>query len=1616
MPRPGPESKSEILEYLSNEISKRLPKTKSELLLKFIEHYYLTAPERDLKNWRLDDLYGSTLNIWEFLQAKSERTGRVRVFNPDYEKHGWQSTHTVIEVSALDMPFIVDSLRIELNRLDVTIHSITNAVFSVKRNDTGEITDFISSGKSTNETYSRESVVAIEVDRHTNQEKLELIRTSLQEVLQEVRRVVDDFSSMLSAADDLAKSLTTFKGAVDNADIAEAQAFIKWLRDNFTFLGYEELELVTQGKKKLLKPVAGSGLGVLRECEGQCRADLRHSFDRDAAVFTLIPDLLTFSKSAAKSRIHRPAYPDYISFKRFNDKGEVCAEVRFLGLYTSSVYVHSPRGVPVIRNKINAVMERSNLYPEGHNWKELMQILETFPRDDLFQSSVEELFSSTLGILQIRERRQIRLFLRRDRFGQFFSALVYVPRDIYSTEFRVRSEKILKEALGCDLAEFNTYFSESILARTQFNLRHSDEGRVIETFDVEQIERRIQDAARSWDEDLYTALTDSLGEEQGIHCYNHYGSSFSPSYRSDFTPRTAVVDIQHMRKLSPESPIALSFYRALEREQDELNFKLFHYGTALPLSDVMPALENLGLRVIDEHPYQINAEEKCVWIHDFNLRYRGKQQSSIEELQSIFEDAFQHIWSGHANSDDFNKLVLGAGLGWRKIVILRAYAAYMKQIRFPISIEAVSAALNNHPGISRQLIELFEYRFNPANVSESKAVETEEAIMLSLDDVSSLNEDQVIRQYVELIKATVRTNYYQSLDGQDKSYVSFKLMPASIPFMPQPRPMFEIFVFSPRVEGVHLRGGKVARGGLRWSDRNEDFRTEVLGLVKAQQVKNAVIVPVGAKGGFVPKQLQPGWDRDAWLAEGIACYRIFISALLDITDNLVDGEVVPPLGVVRHDEDDTYLVVAADKGTATFSDIANGIANDYGFWLGDAFASGGSQGYDHKKMGITARGAWVSVERHFREMGINTKTDPFTVVGIGDMSGDVFGNGMLLSDQIKLVAAFNHMHIFIDPNPDPASSYAERKRLFDLPRSGWNDYNSELISKGGGIFPRTAKSITLTPEIKKLTGLTLNRVAPNELMSALLAAPVDLLWNGGIGTYVKASDESHADVGDKANDGLRVDGCLLRCKVIGEGGNLGMTQRGRMEFSRQGGRINTDFIDNAGGVDCSDHEVNIKILLNGMVAAGDMTMKQRNKLLVEMTEEVAELVLLNNYRQVQAISLEEKRSLFSMAEYQRFISKLESQGKLNRKLEYIPSDEELAEQRSAGRGLTRPELSILISYCKADLKETLLSTSVPDDLYLSKELVTAFPNKMEESFGSELTQHRLCREIVATQIANQIVNFMGINFVDRLMTSTGASVESIVRAYVLVRDIFDLESMWEMIEVLDYQVDAEIQSEMMSNLQYLVRHATRWFVRNRRAELNCQVEMDNFHDHVSRISQNLGELLRGEPRELWEQAYSRYTDAGVPSSLAQVVAGSGSLYAALGIIEVARELDRPLEHAAAAFFGLGERLELQWFSRQLNELRVDNYWQALARDAFRDDLDWQQRALMATVLKMHKPEGGSIEEQLEDWVALNEGLLERWNRVLADLKNAKHQDYAMYTVAVRELFDLARTCVFAQAD
>ena len=1605
------EDYSSLIDRLSDMVRERFDRSQSsqtQQVLEFASHYYAAAPIQELQRKRIEDLYGLTVGLWDFVRSMPSNQPRIRVFNPKYEDHGWQSTHTVVEVLAADCAFLVDTVMMDVVQRGVSIHSVMNSVFETERDEKGELTNlsFDLKGKG-----KKEALIHLEIDRQPDEALVGDIGQMLRDTLRELEAAVTDFPTMQARSSEIEKDLKVQANSEGQASLEEVRKFLRWLVQNhFTLLAMKEYKVMERQGEKHMEAVEGSALGVARVC------DTLDLLENSAGPLLHEEKLIVFGKSGTRSRWHRPVYMDFIGIRKCDDNGRVIGEYRWLGLYTSLVFNNSPRNFPIIGHKLKEVIAGSGLEPTGHDGKRLMQILETFPREELFQTSTSQLLKTAVGILHIQERRRLRLFVRRGQFGRFLSCLIYTPRDGYSTALRKAFQNVLYEYVDVEDMEFNTYFTESTLARLYIVLKVKKDSKM--DFDVREVEERLVELARSWSDRLYETLIEAFGEDRAGALHASYSEAFSMAYREEFSTRTAVSDIEHIEELCEVTGLSVSFYRSLEDDPKALRFKLFRRDKNIPLSDVLPMLEHLGLRVLGGRPYHIRIKDSCdVWVYDFSVRYVGEKVVDLERVKRKFQEAFLHTWQGFAEDDSFNRLVLSVELDWREVAVLRAYAKYFKQTGFAFSQTYIKDALVNHPKVTRLLVEYFETRFSITREStEAEEAEFRSRIIEELDHVDSLDEDRILRRYLDMMAGTLRTNFYQTdKNGNCKSYISLKISPRDIPDLPRPLPMFEIFVYSPRVSGVHLRGGKVARGGLRWSDRREDFRTEVLGLVKAQQVKNAVIVPVGAKGGFVPQRLPKSGSRDEIMAEGIACYQTFIRGLLDVTDNLVDGEVVPPKEVARKDEDDPYMVVAADKGTATFSDIANDISEEYGFWLGDAFASGGSVGYDHKKMGITARGAWVSVQRHFRELGVDVQTTPVTLVGIGDMAGDVFGNGLLQSRCLQLVAAFNHMHIFIDPNPDPEQSYVERERLFQLPRSSWADYNSELISAGGGVFSRSAKSIRLTPQMKERFDISVDTLTPNELISALLKAPVDLIWNGGIGTYVKSSAEINSEVGDKANDAVRVNGNQVRAKVIGEGGNLGITQMGRIEYGMNGGLSNTDFIDNAGGVDCSDHEVNIKILLNDIVANGDMTVKQRNKLLAEMTDEVAELVLKNNYRQTQAISVARSETTYRMGEYKRYIQALVAENKLDRELEYIPNDEELHERIVNGKGLMRPELSTLLSYTKAIMKDVLSHSALPDDEYICQEIEKTFPKVLVERYSQALYNHKLRREIVATQVSSSMVDFMGITFVHRMKDAAGSNIPDIAKAFIASRDVFKLEHWWQQIEALDYKIDASEQMEMMRMLVRLMRRATRWFLRNNRRGVNVKEAIDRFQSGVQTVADSLPAVLSGPRRDVWEKRHNRYVEKGVPSTLATFIAGADSMLPVLGIIQAAEMTGRPLQEVAEVYFSLGSHLDLYWFSEEINALSIENHWQALAREAYRDDLDWQQRTLTVGVLQMDC-QSHSVDERVNAWAAKHSEMIGRWKGLISEFHAMDVKEFSMYGVALRELMDLAQSTLHSEGN
>ncbi|MGZ5650581.1 MAG: NAD-glutamate dehydrogenase, partial [Usitatibacter sp.] len=1392
---PAQEQKQALLEQVLRLADLRLSAPSAKEARDFIAQYYDQVDVEDLASRNPEDLYGAAMAHLAYARQFATGTPKMRVYNPRVEEHGWSSAHTVIEIVNDDMPFLVDSVTMEVNRQGHTLHLLIHPLFTTRRDKEGHLESIGPQSKE----GSQESLIHVEVDRELDAAKLKELGSGILNVLADVRASYENWTAMRSRMESIVKELEAPPPFLQGAETDETRAFLAWAADHhFTFIGYREYELSRVDGEDQLMIVPRTGLGVLRE---PVEGGISHSFAELPAQLRALarePRLLVLTKANARSTVHRPGYLDYIGVKRFDAEGRVVGERRFVGLYTSSAYHADPRQIPLLRRKVERVVERSGFRPYSHMYKNLLTVLQDYPRDELFQIDEDTLLETALGILRLGDRRKTRVFIRRDLYGRFYSCLIYIPRESYNTEARKKIQEVLKRHLNGASAEFTVSLSEAVLARIHMLVRSSP--REAPNYDIHAIEADIVQAMRRWEEDLKDALIEALGEERATVLLRTYGSAFPIFYRDTVSPRSAVRDIAFMEKLDAQHPFTVSLYRPVESDEHSLRLRILRIGAPVPLSASLPVLENMGLEVLDEVSYAIErAGGEAIYLHDFGMK-SARAIPDVEAVKALTEDALSRIARGEVENDGFNRLTPGAALATDDVVVLRAYAKYLKQAGFTYSQAYIEQTLAAHPAISSKLVALFHARFDPAlsNGRDVLQQKLNDDVRAALNAVAIADEDRILRRFLHLIRATIRTNHWvKGADGARKPFLALKFLSAQVPELPEPRPVFEVWVYSTRFEAIHLRGGKVARGGLRWSDRPEDFRTEVLGLMKAQMVKNAVIVPVGSKGGFVLKSAPPMSDREAYLKEGVECYRNFLRGLLDVTDNLVSGKVVPPRDVVRHDPDDPYLVVAADKGTATFSDYANAISAEYAFWLGDAFASGGSVGYDHKKMGITARGAWESVKRHFREMGVDTQSRDFIVAGIGDMSGDVFGNGMLLSRHIKLVAAFDHRHIFLDPNPDPAASFAERERLFNLPRSSWDDYDKKLISKGGGVIARGAKTVAITPEVKAALDIEAAELTPHELLKAILKAPVDLLYNGGIGTYVKASRQSNAEAGDRANDAIRVNGGDLRCRVVAEGGNLGFTQLGRVEYAQKGGHICTDAIDNSAGVDCSDHEVNIKILLGTIMSDGEMTEKQRNKLLAEMTDDVGQLVLVDNYYQTQSLSVAGLRGDKLLDSQAAFIRRLEKAGKLNRAVEYLPSDDEIAERRLAKQGLTSPERAVLLAYSKMTLYEDLLATTLVDDEYVGQALIGYFPPLLRQRYAEAMPRHALKREIVATVVVNSMINRTGSIFVHRMIEETGASPEEVTRAYILVRDIFGLESLWLEIDALDNKVPAQRQYAML---------------------------------------------------------------------------------------------------------------------------------------------------------------------------------------------------------------------------
>jgi len=1578
---------SEQIRILLDSVRKRLDED-DPLLLQFVDLWWSRIPEEDLKPRDAGNDSAACLECWRTFSRRDPQATEIYAVNPTAARDGWHSRYTVVQVMTPDMPFVTDSVLMALSHDGLVTHHLGNVVLSTRRDDEGRI-EALSTDRSWPE---REVFIYAEIDRIADAELPEL-RSRLEAALADVRAAVADFPEMKVRLAELTAQLKAAPPPLPAEELEESFAFLDWLpQNNFTFLGYRSFDY----SDDTIRQNEARTLGVMRNRRTATPRQLSEQQERVKA-FLLRPAILSFSQSGTKSRVHRPAYPDYIGVRKFDDTGRVIGEHGFLGLYTSRVYLERPENIPTMRRKVAHVMERSGLDPSGFDGKVLHQVLATYPKDELFQISEDELFETAMGITYIHERRRTRLFVRHDPYGLFVHCLIYLPRDLYSTQSRLKVQEILADTYQAEDSEFEPYFSESILVRLQITLRIRPGA--LPDVDERALEARLVDVTRDWSADLQDALVDRFGESRSRQLGREYALAFPAGYRERYNVDTAVEDLDIIEGLTPTQPLASYFYRRPSEPAERLHLKIFHLGSTLPLSDVIATLENMGLRIRAEHPYNIERPgEPLAALLDFDLIY--PDALDLNEIGERFADAFQRIWAGAVDDDRYNRLLLAAGLNWRQVNVLRTYARYMKQIRFGFSQEFISDTLCKHPAIAAALVEFFERRFDPAAAADTDPAPLHEQLVAAFDNVALLNEDRILRRYLALMEATARVSHFRTHpdSGAHRPYLALKLKPRSISDMPKPVPAYEIFVASPAMEGVHLRGGPIARGGLRWSDRAEDYRTEVLGLVKAQTVKNAVIVPTGAKGGFIVRH--GAEDPDAFRKQGVACYQDFIRGLLDVTDNVVNGEVVPPPDVRCHDGIDPYLVVAADKGTATFSDIANSVAAEYDFWLGDAFASGGSNGYDHKAMGITARGAWVSVQRHFAERGVDVQADPVTVLGIGDMSGDVFGNGMLLSRSIRLVAAFNHRHIFLDPDPDPEASFAERKRLFALPRSGWTDYDTGLISPGGGVHSRNAKSVPLTPEVQAVFDIDADRVSPDELIHALLKAPVGLIWNGGIGTYVKAATETHLEVGDRANDGLRVDAEALRCQVFGEGGNLGVTQLGRVAFARAGGAINTDFIDNSAGVDCSDHEVNIKVALNQLIADGELTGKHRNTLLRDMTDEVAELVLENNFRQAQMLSLAERQVRDHPAEYQRFIGLMESSEQLDRALEGLPTDEQLLERASRQESLTRPELAVLMAFAKTHIKNALNRSDISLDPAIGAEIFEPFPDLLEQRYPDAIRNHRLAREIVSTQLANDVVHHMGVTFVTHLRESVSASVEEILRAYLAAAACFRIRERFRQIETLE-GVDANTRLDALFELVRLGRRATRWLLRHERTNLNVAALTGRYQAPIEALRGKREALLSKAVQSKRQERLDYLMQHGLPEATAEELAGSADLATALTVIAAAESCDAQPDELVEIYGALGERLSLEWLITRLAQFPTTSHWQTMERDALVDDMVMEQGRLAAVIHQQHDGEVGA-------WLDANPTLGWGWRQTIDDAQHASAADFSLYAVTCRKLLDLAR--------
>ncbi len=1550
------------------------------------------------------DLAELAERAFDFLKERQPGVPKIRCETVALKESGARKSVSVIEIVNDDMPFLVDSVMGELAERRLNVQLVAHPVFGVRR-DGGKLSAL---GAADAGGSARESFIHIHLEPIADEAvRAEIVR-ALDGVLGEVRLAVQDWRAMLERVNSVVADLKTNPPPLPVDEIAEAIQFLQWLlADNFTFLGVRNY--IFDGNT--LEPDFDSALGIMRLRELRV---LKHGnelieFTPEIMAFLKEPRLLIIAKANIHAHVHRRVYLDYVGIKRFDAAGNLVGEQRIVGLFTSTAYTRTAHSIPYLRRKIAGVEARAGFDANSHSGKALTNVLEHYPRDELFQVDDNSLYHFALAILQLDERPRVRVLARRDRFDRFVSVLVFVPRERYDSHIRARIGDYLSSAFVGRVSAFYPFFPEGPLVRVHFIIGRS--GGHTPAIDSATLEREVAAIVRSWTDGLSDALALVNPPERARALFGRYRDAFSIGFQEAYVPAVAAGDIRMVESLSEQRPLGVDFHHRLEEEQRAVGLKVWSLARPLPLSERVPVLENMGFRVVDERTYHITPSAEGghdAWFHDMLLERRDGGMIELDAGKARLEAAFLMVMRGQAENDGYNALTLAGSLAWREVALIRTLSRFLRQVRVPYSQDYMWATLVKHSAIAAQIVELFYARFDPrpdvAQERDAKQKEIAARIEEELQKVDSLDEDRILRHFVNAVQSAIRTNFYQTdKDGHPKALIAVKFASGKIADLPLPRPLYEIFVYSPRVEGVHMRFGKVARGGIRWSDRPQDFRTEILGLVKAQQVKNAVIVPVGAKGGFVPKLMPKGAARELVQAEGIATYKLFISTLLDITDNIHhDGTIIPPDCVVRHEGDDPYLVVAADKGTATFSDIANGISIEHDYWLGDAFASGGSAGYDHKVMGITARGAWEAVKRHFREMDVDIGTTPFTAVGVGDMSGDVFGNGMLRENTTRLLAAFDHRDIFIDPDPDPTAAFAERARLFALPRSSWQDYDKKLISAGGGVYPRASKEIRLSPEARKLFGVA-EAVTPQELMKAILKAQVDLLFFGGIGTYVRSSNESDEAAGDRANDPIRVSGADLRCKVIGEGANLGMTQRGRIEAALAGIRLNTDAIDNSAGVNTSDVEVNIKVALSRPLRIGALTIDARNALLAEMTDEVARLVLRNNYQQTLALSLAQRRGLEDLGFQQRLMQTLEMRGQLDRTVEFLPDELAVAERRKRNLALTRPELAVLLAYAKLSLFSELLDSTVPDDPYLGRELERYFPKEMSERYDDALHAHRLRREIIATQLTNSMINRGGATLIVRIADQTGAQPAAIAAAFAAVRNSYELIALNSEVDALDNKVSGETQLALYAAVQDLLLDRLVWFLRNVDLKQGLETIIAHYHEGIAQVAAALDGALSKQAAAARAARAAELAKDGVPEVLARRIASLGVLKAAPDIVLVADQGKKPVGEVTATYFATEAFFQLDRVIGAVPGIVVADYFDRLALDRALDSIGDAERRLTAAMVGNGVAGAGAVEE----WIKPRRTEVERIRAAIHEIAGSG-LTLSKLSVAASLLGDLAR--------